>query len=88
MHQYPVRADIAVHLPHRSLQPEQPAVSKKRPPTAEELLSQARRENKRLRGWIIILCVIIILGAAAAMLYKFRAPIIENIGRNYTTYIK
>ena len=82
MSQYPIKAGTAVHIPQRSA-----PVAKKRPPTPEELLAKARRENKRLRRWVALLCAALVLGAALAMLYKFREPIIENIGKNYTTYI-
>lgn len=82
MAQYPVKAGVAVHLPQRTA-----PLAKKRPPTPEELLAKARRDNKRLRRWVALLCVMMVLGACLVMLYKFREPIIENIGKNYTTYI-
>lgn len=87
MSRHPVKAGVAVHLPSRSLMPDLPPQVKKRPPTPEELLATARKENKRLRRWVALLCVMLVLGAALVMLYKFRQPLIENIGKNYTTYI-
>ena len=87
MAQYPIKAGVAVHLPSRSLNPDLPAAAKKRPPTPEELLVKARKENKRLRRWVVLLCIALVLGAVAVVAYKFRDPLIENIGRNYTTYI-
>ena len=87
MAQYPITAGVAVHLPSRSLNPDLPAAAKKRPPTPEELLAKARKENKRLRRWVVLLCIALVLGAVAVVAYKFRDPLIENIGRNYTTYI-
>ena len=87
MAQYPVKTGVAVHLPSRSLNPDQQPVIKKRPPTPEELLTKARRETRRLRRWVVLLTAAIILGAIAVIAYKFRDPLIENIGRNYTTYI-
>ena len=86
MAQYPIKAGVAVHLPSRSLNPDLPT-TKKRPPTPEELLAKARKENKRLRRWVVLLCIALVLGAVAVVAYKFRDPLIENIGRNYTTYI-
>jgi len=82
MSRYPVKTGVAVHLPQRTA-----PVAKKRPPTPEELLAKARRDNKRLRRWVVLLSIALVLVIAAGVLYKFRAPIIENIGRNYTTYI-
>lgn len=87
MAKYPVKTGVAVHLPRRSLNPDLPPVIKKRPPAPEELLAQSRKENRRLRRWVVLLSIALVLGAAAAIAYKFREPIIENIGRNYTTYI-
>lgn len=87
MAQNPVNPDTAVQLPRRAFLPDRPPVKKKRPPTLEELLIQARRENRKLRRWIVLLCLAIILGASLVLLYKFRAPIIENIGTNYTIFI-
>ena len=87
MARYPVKAGVAVHLPSRSLNPNYAPAAKKRPPSAEELLAKVRRDNKRLRRWVVLLSVAIVLGAIAVIAYKFRAPLIENIGRNYTTYI-
>ncbi len=87
MARYPVKADAAVQLPKRALLPDKPPAPKKRPQTPEELLSQARSENRKLRRLVVILCLMIILGAGLVMLYKFREPIIENIGRNYTIFI-
>lgn len=82
MAKYPIKVGVAVHLPQRK-----PPMAKKRPPTPEELLVKARKENRRLRRWVVLLCIALVLGAVAVVAYKFRDPLIENIGRNYTTYI-
>lgn len=80
MAKHPVKNTTAVVLPKRS---DVPTAPKKRPPKPEEVIAKLQKENKRLRRWIWILCFVLLLGAAAAALYKFREPIIENIGRNY-----
>lgn len=87
MSQHPVKPDAAVQLPRRALLPDRPPVQKKRSQTPEELLAQARRENRKLRRLVVLLCLVIILGSGLAMLYKFREPIIENVGKNYTIFI-
>lgn len=87
MQKHPVKPDAAVQLPRRAFLPDRPPVQKKRPPTPEELLIQVRRENRKLKRWVVLLCLAIILGAGLVLLYKFRQPIIENIGKNYTIFI-
>lgn len=86
MARYPVKPDAAVQLPHRSLAPERPSVPKKRPPSTEELLAQARRQNRKLQRLVILLCIAMTLTAGLFLLRHFKAPIIENIGRNYTIF--
>lgn len=85
MARYPVKTDTAVQLPHR--RSERSSAPKKRPPSTEELLAQARRQNRILQRWVIALCLFITLVAGLYLLRHFNSPIIDNIGKNYTIFI-
>ena len=69
---YPVKPNVAVHLPKRS--EDAPRAKKKRPPTPEEIIVLQRVKLRRRKLTIVILCLLLVLCLVALALLLIFPP--------------
>ena len=87
MEKHPVKPGIAVHLPHRDPAPqEKRPAARHREPTAAEQAEQLRKTIRWLLGMIGVLSILLLLTAGALLQVMDKAPVVKNIGKNYTTH--
>lgn len=85
MDQYPIKPDVHIHLPKRSIEVDAPKkAKKKRPPTPEEQISALKIKVLRTRLIAVVLMFLLCVAGAFLALKVYEDHFVPTDGWNYT----